>query len=368
MNLFSLSVWLRRGVASLAWGLAALICVSCATGTSRPAGPKTIFYPPPPDPPRVQFLVSFSDDRELGVAASKFRTFLTGAAPTAQPIIKPYGTVIVSNQLVICDTGTRSLAILDLERKSMRRFAPTGMAQMAMPVNVAIGADGTRYVADSGRSRVLCYGPDDAFLGELGGEDGARVTSVAWSRDRLYVTDINGHCVRVYEAASRRLVQTIPRDPGALTDKDPAKLFVPVNLAVDGAGRLYVSDLAACRVQVYDADGRHLRTIGSQGDYPGQFARPKGVAVDREGRLYVVDAAAQVCQIFDADGRLLLFFGEPGGSDAALNLPAGISLDYDHVDRFQKYAAPGFIIEHLILITNHLGDRKVSVFALGHRK
>jgi hypothetical protein len=121
-------------------------------------------------------------------------------------------------------------------------------------------------------------------------------------------------------------------------------------------------------VKTYDADGKYLRSYGRAGDRPGEFSRPKGVAVDREGRVYVVDAAAQVIQIFDAGGRLLLFFGEPKGSPVNLNLPAKVIIDYDHVNLFQKYAAPGFQIDYLVLASNQMGDRKINVYGFGHRK
>ena len=60
----------------------------------------------------------------------------------------------------------------------------------------------------------------------------------------------------------------------------------PINLALDAQGALYVGDLGAYRVQVYDADGKYVRTVGQYGDNYGEFARLKGVAVDRERRLY----------------------------------------------------------------------------------
>ena len=84
--------------------------------------------------------------------------------------------------------------------------------------------------------------------------------------------------------------------------------------------------------------------------------------------IFVVDAATEVCQIFDESGKLLLFFGEPEGSAAPLNLPAGVTVDYEHVAFFQKYAAPDFVLEELVIITNQLGVKKISVYGLGHRK
>ena len=94
--------------------------------------------------------------------------------------------------------------------------------------------------------------------------------------------------------------------------------------------------------------------------------------MDLKGRVFVVDAGSQTCQIFDPEGRLLLYFGAPdsGGPDGAgtLGLPAAVCVDYENLARFQKYAAPGFILEELILISNQFGPHKISVFGLGTKE
>ena len=159
---------------------------------------------------------------------------------------------------------------------------------------------------------------------------------------------------------------TIPADEKA----KEGRLLSPVNLALDKKnGRLLVSDIGACAVQVYDLDGKFVRTIGGQGVGAGSFARPKGVAVDHEGLTYVVDAATQVVQIFDTEGRLLLYFGEPGASTRGqLVLPASVKVDYDHVGYFQKHLAPGQQCEYLILVTSQFGGQKVNVYGFLRKK
>ena len=340
----------------------------CATDQGSKVGKKPIFYPPPPAAPRLQFLVSYSDEIDLGMAVSPLATFITGETPRSQPIVKPYGVLIMSNQIFVCDTGTRTVDILDLVGKTMSRFSPADAGKFGTPVNLAIDEDGTRYVADTGRNRILIYGAGDALIGQIGEDDSLRPTCVALGKGRIFVTDIKTHCVRVYDKVGLKPLFTIPRNPDEAEEKEPGKLYMPVNVAVDQSGRVYVSDMATCRVLVFDAEGRHLRSIGTRGDLPGQFARPKGIAVDRENRLYVVDAATQVCQIFDADGKLLLFFGEQGGSAAPLSLPAGITVDYAHVGLFQKYVAPDFVVEQLVIIANQYGTKKISVYGLGHKR
>lgn len=372
------------------WNLAATALFSllagCATGPT-PKGPSNfVFYPSPPDAPRLQFLTSFSGEKDLGGGASKFAAFVTGASPPQRVISKPYGMALSRGQLYVCDTSQGAIAILDLAKRKFSYLDPKGEGQLRTPINITVDQDGIRYVADRGHNQVLIFGPDDTYQGAIGekstnllttaegatanpaslaGEQkGLRPTDVAVIGNRIYVTDLNQNCVRVYSKANRDLLFKIPLE----AKDEAAKLFAPTNLAIDSHQSLYVSDFAGFCVKKYDADGKYLQTFGRVGDRPGEFARPKGVAVDREDRVYVVDAAAQVIQVFDADGRLLLFFGEPNGSAVALDLPAKVIIDYDHVGLFQQYAAPGFQLEYLVLASNQFGDRKVNVYGFGHKK
>ena len=52
----------------------------------------------------------------------------------------------------------------------------------------------------------------------------------------------------------------------------------------------------------------------------------------------------------------------------ALNLPAGIALTTEDLDYFQTLADPDFILEQVIFVTNQMGDAKVSIYGLGHKK
>ncbi len=365
----------RRAGLALVIGTLSLLA-GCATGPDKNSGRKFIYFPPPPAAPRVQYLTSFSGGQDPEAVSGKFATFVIGPESSSAAIIKPYGVAIASNQLFVCDTSARAVDILDLNLLTLRRFAPVGNSKLGVPINVALDTDGSRYVTDTARNQVLHFGADEQLLGLLDGTafgtNVQRFTGVALTADRIYASDLNGHCVRVFDKATRQPLFTIPRNPLADESSEPGRLFMPVNVALDRSGRVYVSDMAACRVKIFEADGKFLRTIGSQGDLPGQFARPKGIAMDREGRIFVVDAASQTCQIFDAEGKTLLSFGEPGGDPtddlASLNLPASVCVDYDHLGRFQQYAAPGFVLEELIIISNQLGAQKISVFGLGHKE
>jgi DNA-binding beta-propeller fold protein YncE len=331
-----------------------------------------LYYPPPPEEPRLQFLTSYSEASDVA-PQSRFARFIVGKAPR-RAIGKPYGVGVARDRIFVCDTGAHAIEILDLRKPKMTYFAPEGAGQFRVPVNIAVDTNGTRYVADTGRGQVLIYSADGTYLAAIGrratgagtNDPGMEIkpAGVLVTTNRLYVTDMKGRSVRVYDKASHELQFTIPRGE----KNDASKLFQPTNIAGDPQGRIYVCDTGGFRVQQYDAEGVYLRTFGLYGDSPGQFARPKGVAVDHEGRVYVVDAKSSVIQIFDSEGKLLLFFGEPGGSKAPLYLPASVAVDYENVDLFQKYAAPGFKLEYLVIVSNQYGKRKISVYGFGHKR
>lgn len=336
-----------------------LLCLlsSCAT---KPQAPKTYtFFPPAPDDPHVQFLTSFASDMDLGRSWS-FGEYISGVKPVG-PLEKPYGLALHGGKIYVCDTVAGALQVFDLKKRHSSIFAPQGEGRMKMPLNISIDDDGTRYVVDTLRNQVLVYAPDGTYLTAMGKKDEFKPTDVAVTANRLYITDLQAHAVKVYGKADRKYLFSIP----ATTNVTEGKLFSPVNLSLDQVNnRLLVSDIGGFDVQVYDLDGKYLETIGQQGVGMGSFSRPKGVAVDHEGITYVTDASVQVVQMFDKQGRLLMFFGQPGASTRGeLLLPAAVKVDYDHVKYFQKYVAPGHRCEYLILVANQFGPNMVSVYA-----
>jgi len=94
-------------------------------------------------------------------------------------------------------------------------------------------------------------------------------------------------------------------------------------------GELYVVDGGNFRVQVFDPDGRFVKTFGTVGRKSGQFSRPKEIAIDAQGNVYVVDTAFGNFQIFDGEGHLLLDVGSRSNTDAPARfmLPSGIAVD-----------------------------------------
>lgn len=325
--------------------------------TSKPAK-NFIVFPPPPDPPRIQYLFSFGSQTDLG-GRGGLDEFIVGSEQVHRPIIKPYGVAIRKGKIYVCDTQAANISIADLATRKLRYLKPAGLAAMQLPANIVVDADETIYVTDTGRGQILIYDQAGNLLHAIGKKGETKYAGLAVTADRILATDMQAACVRVFDKATRQEIRSFPTKD----KEDKVRLFQPTNLAVAPDGRICVSDTGGFAVKIYDAEGNYLQTLGELGITPGQFALPKGIGVDRENLLYVLDAAVPVIQLFDKAGQLLMFFGQPANSgEAGLYLPAGLTIDYDNVQWFKKYVAPGQTVEYLILVTNQLGPQKVSVF------
>lgn len=102
-------------------------------------------------------------------------------------------------------------------------------------------------------------------------------------------------------------------------------LFGQINaLEVDAAGRIYVIEGQAQELRVFDADGRHVRTIGRKGGGPEEFNQPIGMAWAPDGTLWVVDPQNNRISVIDTAGTFVtshyalggfVYMPWPGGFD-----------------------------------------------------
>jgi DNA-binding beta-propeller fold protein YncE len=89
------------------------------------------------------------------------------------------------------------------------------------------------------------------------------------------------------------------------------QLNMPWGVAVDAADHVYVADWRNDRLQVFDAEGRSLATIGSSGTGDGQFRRPAGISIDSAGHIIVADWGNERVQILRPDGtHLATLYGD----------------------------------------------------------
>lgn len=345
-----------------------LAALATAVGCSAPqkAQRATLFYPPAPELPRLQWLTSFTSARDIEPEKSSFNRFVVGEEKVVRRIDKPYGVAIFDGRIYVCDTN-QTVMVFDLRKGAFGRLAGAqGPGRLVQPLNISIDADGVKYVTDPLRGQIVLFDRDDRYLRAYGAPGGWKPVDAVVYGDQLFVADMKQASVWVLEKNTGRVVRRIGRE-----GQPAERIYMPTNLAFDRDGTLFVADTGKFGILKYDRDGGFKGAIGQLGTRPGSFVRPKGIALDREGRLYVVDAAFNNVQLFNPDRLLLMWFGDFGQTGLGagnLFLPAKVVVDYDNVGLFQRYAAPGFEIEYVVLVTNQFGDHMVNVYGFGKQQ
>ena len=92
-------------------------------------------------------------------------------------------------------------------------------------------------------------------------------------------------------------------------------------------GWMYLADAATRKIVVTDLKGKYIRSIGGPEDPDGQFNLPVAMALDSRGRLAVADAFSATIQIFDQSGKTLRKFGRRGDSPGDFQLIKSIAID-----------------------------------------
>lgn len=350
----------------LRYSIAALLLVTlawlggCAAPPPPKAAPQAVFYPLPPDPPRIQWLATYDSARSVTAPRPGLADFVLGEDKGGDALTRPYGATLFDGKIYVADSRAPGLAVFDLRAQRYSVVGGTGGGKMQRPINVKIDADGTKYVTDTGRDQVLVYDGSDRFVSAFGAKGEFKPVDTAVAGDRLYVVDIAHHQVVVMDKRTGKVSFKFGK-----SGSEDGSLYHPTNIAIGPGGDVFVVETGNFRVSRFTADGKFLRSFGEAGQSPGRFARPKGIAIDRAGRIYVGDSAFQNVQIFDNDGRILMAFGQPADGAQRLNLPAGVSIDYDNAALFQRLADPNFRIEYVILVVSQFGPNKVDVFGFG---
>lgn len=335
---------MRNAFTALVMGLLFTLA-ACAT-VEKPK-PLEMFWPDPPDKPRIKFERSLRGKDELGGPSVLEVVVGKEASPGLH---QPMGVAVSDDgqRLYVVDFAWSAVFVFDLSSKTLRFIGNDERFGLARPIGIALDEQENVYVTDTGSRAVKVYDRMGKFLRAVGKDRLVRATGLAVDKERrrLYVVDTGendqrAHQVKVFDLEGNLLSEIGRRGNG------DGEFNFPTFAAVDSQGRLYVADTANFRVQVFDADGKFLKKFGRAGDRVGEFARPKAVALDSFGNVYVLDAHFSNVQIFNQQGDVLLAFGGTGLYPGLLLNPTAIAID----KRNQIY------------VSNYLGQR-VDIYRL----
>jgi DNA-binding beta-propeller fold protein YncE len=168
------------------------------------------------------------------------------------------------------------------------------------PRRIAIGADNSIYVVDSGRSRIVRLARDGKVLASWGSEgtgDGQfRALSSAAvdpGSNRVYVADsINGR-IQVFDADGNFLAKWIIPEWGQPHGFE--------DLAIDSQrGRLYASSAHMNTILVFDLQGNRIGTLAPT--LPEKLESPSGLALAKD-KLFVLNAGSARVSVIPLPAR-----------------------------------------------------------------
>ena len=157
-----------------------------------------VIFPSPPDTTRIQFLTRFSQSVDITGKQSSFMRYIIGEEQP-RPIHKPYGITVHKGKIYICDTMLPGLEIIDLHKKTFEYFIPSGPGQIKKPLNCSFDSDDHLYIADAVRRQVIIFDKNGSYLAAIGDGHTGKPTDVLIARDRIYICDLDGHQIQVYQ-------------------------------------------------------------------------------------------------------------------------------------------------------------------------
>lgn len=223
--------------------------------------------------------------------------------------------------------GKRTVLEFDHAGKLLATLQAPKDGKGHLPLYVAVNpVDGTVAVSDEGARAVYLYTKDGVYQRAVtpSGLTGTFVPlGVAYdSQGSLYVSEVGGKTHRVLVLDSFGQV----RRTIAPTD---APLSFPNGIAVDKSGDVFVTDSNNGRLIEFNPDGKAVAGA-NRGIGDGDLGLPRGVAFDGGDRVYVVDTTNQTVHAYRVGSDGLSFigaFGDEGIADGLFEYPNGIATD-----------------------------------------
>ena len=191
----------------------------------------------------------------------------------------------------------------------------SGDGEFIRPIGVAVDSSGIVYVTDSGNHRVQRFSSSGVFLGAWGSPWGTSGAAPSFHTPTSIAVDASGNLLVV--DTGTYLVHKVTPDGTELAalgqGAGESRLRLPVSVAADGTGDVYVSELQG-GIAKFTGSGEFLARWNLGGT---------GLAVGPEGNLYAASSGVRPYEdrirVFSPDGAPVTSFG------CRLHQPLGIA-------------------------------------------
>ena len=159
--------------------------------------------------------------------------------------------------------------------------APSSAQPLKQPHSVAVGADGTFFVATIDDTTLKVVSPSGRILAQsaprgTGEQEVHFPQRVLLVREEVWILDAPARRVQIFDSRPPcAYLRTLPLPVDETQDV--------VDLAVDSTGRIFLLTRPDNRVHVLTPDGKPITTFAGAGQQPEQLVNPTSITVDRRG-------------------------------------------------------------------------------------
>lgn len=229
-------------------------------------------------------------------------------------------------------------------------------AEIWSPQHLAVDTAGNLYIADETNSRIRKVDTTNWTIstvaggGSLRANDGLKATDVALLFPQGVAVDHSGNIFfsdntqRVYKVDTGGIITRFAGGGGSSYSGEGSPALgagmIPLGLAVDGGGNVFIADWANSIIRKVDTHGI-LTTVagnpfnvsglgdGNSAAFGATLNQPRGVAVDTLGNIYIADTGNHRIRTVDTNGIINTIAGNgtPGFTTGQLNFPYAVAVD-----------------------------------------
>ncbi len=243
---------------------------------------------------------------------------------------KPMDVTKTNEFIYVSDTNNQRVQVFDLTGTPLFVFGEkgNGPGQFNFPYGIAGDNKGQVYVADMYNGVISIHDAKGKFIKYFAQQmsKDKKMKSPAGLRiiqDLVYVTDIQANKVFVFDLSGKLMLEIGKNGDG------PGQFIAPNAVTADAEGNIYVVDTGNQRVQKFNSKGKFLKMFNGSpsGDGESVFVNPRGIGISSRGTIYVVSNLTHLIHGFDQEGQQVNQFGGIGQEAGQLYLPNGLFID-----------------------------------------
>ena len=252
---------------------------------------------------------------------------------TIPELNRPWGVAVANDgHIVVSEKDGDTVTILNRDGKKGKTFGlRNGIKNVKFSHSRGVAITPDKFILVADEHKIQKISMDGKCIESVGKEGSGPLEfdcpcgiAISPTIGHIYIADSNNHRIQVLNP-DLTFSHTFGIHGFAV-----GQLNLPVHVAIDRQGLVYVTEYLNHRVQTFTPEGQVLCHF-----YTGQDKYPVGIAVDDNNLVYITESISQdqegnrCVSIFTTDGQFIRAFGVYGSSVGQFYFPNGITFDRD---------------------------------------